>query len=99
LYAVQTGDPEQLIELLVGRKVWVVSVNTRLSEKPLQDDFIVTGVRRFLAAGPVATGDCDGHYASTFGFRPRHLIQLWSDKGLRTVATADIRLSKPKGSE
>lgn len=59
---------------------------------PLVVDFLVTGIKQFLPAGPVAASDPPSRDA----IRERHLIQLYTDRGMRTVAVADLRNKAPR---
>jgi hypothetical protein len=53
---------------------------------------MVTGLKQFLPAGPVASADPP----SRDGMREQHLVQVWSDHGMRTLAVADIQLKNPR---
>jgi hypothetical protein len=62
-------------------------------DKPLVYDAVITKFRRLLPAGTVAAGESPSYE----GIRANHLIQFYADPGgLRTVAVAEIRLTKPK---
>lgn len=55
-------------------------------------DTKVTGMKQFLPAGPVAERDPP----SSDGLRKEHLIQLFTDTGIRTLSVASIRLKDPR---
>jgi len=59
---------------------------------PVIRDVTITKFRRLLPAGPVAIGEPN----SPDGLRAQHLIQIYTDRGLRTVTVATIRLKKPR---
>lgn len=55
-------------------------------------DCRVMSFKRFLPAGPVATGEPN----SPDGHRPKHLVQLWTDPGgYRVLTVGSIRLKDP----
>lgn len=55
-------------------------------------DCIVTGIKRFLPAGPVAYSEP----SATDGIRQHHILQLHTTTGLRTLAVAQIRMKDPR---
>lgn len=79
-------------ELLVGRRIWVVVPPTEGFRQEIVYDCRVTGFKQFLAAGPVAMSEP----SATDGIRTDHIMQLFTDTGLRTLAAASVRLRDPR---
>lgn len=74
-----------------GRQVWSLDLYEGITTV---SDFMVTGFKQFLPAGPVAVGEPGARESH----RKHSLVQLFCDPGgLRTLAVADLRLKKPHG--
>jgi hypothetical protein len=89
--AIRFGSHESLEKVLVGSRIWVDTpdqvtlAGTRLPAH-VGGPFRVTGFRSFHPADPPGPEQR----------RKKHLVQLWTDFGLRTLAVGSICFRDPK---
>ena len=77
----------------MSRRIWVAIPSPQPGGRTYYTDCRVVGFKRFLPAGPIASGDP----SSYDGIRLKHLVQVYTDPGgLRTLSVGQIRMRRPK---